>query len=213
LIKNQFNHSEGAIMQHDPPIILIDQDGPLAAWEGEFFRRWRATNPDLPFVELFNRRHFYVADDLVELAPAEQREDIRAKVKEIYCAPGFYRDLPLVEGAKDALSQMMAADYQLRICTSPLRKYENCVLEKYQWIDKHLGPDFTERIILCRQKAFIRGDFLIDDRPDAADRDGMTPLWKHVVFDAPYNRHIEGKARLNRWDDWRSVVEPMLPKG
>ena len=188
-------------------MILIDQDGPLADWEAEFLNRWKEAHPELPFLECRDRRCFHAADDYAELVPVEERESMRSKVKSIFCAPGFYEGLPPVEGAKDALLDMLANGFDVGICTSPLRSFENCVLEKYKWVEKHLGPGFTERIILCRRKALVRGDYLIDDRPDAAERDGIVPAWQHIVFDAPYNRHIEGKVRLNRWSDWRLVLE------
>ena len=35
---------------------------------------------------------------------------------------------------------------------------------QYHWVEKHLGPQFVERIILTSDKTVISGDLLIDDK-------------------------------------------------
>jgi hypothetical protein len=37
---------------------------------------------------------------------------------------------------------------------------------QYAWIEKHLGYDFLDQIILTRDKTVVTGDVLIDDKPD-----------------------------------------------
>lgn len=41
-----------------------------------------------------------------------------------------------------------------------------CVLFQYAWVEKHLGHDFLEQVILTRDKTVVSGDILIDDKPD-----------------------------------------------
>lgn len=41
-----------------------------------------------------------------------------------------------------------------------------CVFFQYAWVEKHLGRDFLEQVILTRDKTLIAGDLLIDDKPD-----------------------------------------------
>lgn len=89
------------------------------------------------------------------------------------------------------------------ICTAPLSQYENCVLEKYRWVEKHLGRDFVSKIILTRDKTLIRGDILIDDRPEITGI--IEPAWEHIVFNLPYNKNVSGKRRI-AWENWRSVL-------
>jgi len=31
------------------------------------------------------------------------------------------------------------------------------------------------------------------------------PAWKHIIYDAPYNRHVPGQPRLS-WANWRNVL-------
>ena len=177
-------------------IILIDQSGPLADFQKGFLEKWRTQFPREFFVPLYQRKDFYVYNDYPE--------NLRDKVKDLYGAPGFFLGLQPVEGSVEAVKTMLKLGYDVRICSSPLSRYENCVLEKYQWAEKHLGRDFTERIILSKDKTLIRGNFLIDDNPVI---EGVkTPEWEHIVYDCPYNRNNKNNKRLT-WQNWRSVLD------
>lgn len=46
-----------------------------------------------------------------------------------------------------------------------------CVSVQYAWVEKHLGHDFLEQVILTRDKTLIAGDLLIDDKPDILGED------------------------------------------
>ncbi|KAK1794321.1 hypothetical protein P4O66_011207, partial [Electrophorus voltai] len=112
------------------------------------------------------------------------------------------------------------------ICTSPIKHYKYCPYEKYAWVEKHLGPDFLEQIILTRDKTVVTGDILIDDKPDILGKTTVftftnleqvgtcvepTPSWEHVLFTACHNKHlttIPTQRRLLSWaDDWRATLE------
>ncbi len=176
-------------------IILIDQDGPLADFQRGFLKKWRARFPKEFFVPIHKRKNFYVRDDYPE--------DLRDKVETIYCEPEFYLNLQPVKGGIEAINIMLELGHDVRICTSPLSRYENCVLEKYQWIEKYFGRDFTKRMILSKDKTIIRGHFLIDDRPIIKNTEKAE--WEHIIYDTPYNRSIESKRRLT-WKNWRNTL-------
>ncbi len=176
-------------------IILIDQDGPLADFEKGFLEKWRAQFPHEFFIPLHQRKNFYVRDDYPE--------NLRDKVKDLYGAPGFFLGLQPVEGSVEAVKTMYKLGYDVRICSSPLSRYENCVLEKYQWVEEYLGRDFTKRMIFSKDKAIIRGHFLIDDKP--VIKGAEEAEWEHVIYDSPYNRDIRKNRRIT-WNNWRSVI-------
>ncbi|MBI2024757.1 MAG: 5'-3'-deoxyribonucleotidase [Candidatus Harrisonbacteria bacterium] len=175
-------------------IILVDQDGPLADFEKGFLETWRAQFPEERFIPLNQRKTFYVRDDYPE--------KLRDKVESIYFASGFYQNLPPVAGSVEALKILVELGYDVRICTSPLSRYENCVLEKYRWVEKHLGRDFIKRIVLSKDKTIVRGSFLIDDKPII--KGGETAEWEHILYDCPYNQEVKVKRRLT-WANWREV--------
>lgn len=180
----------------DKKIILVDMDGVLADFETGFSKEWRKKFPNHPYVPL-NERRIY---SLTESYPNGLEEDIRS----IFSAPGFFENLKIIAGGKAALLKMQALGHNVLICTSPISKYENCVLEKYQWVEKNLGFDWTKKIILTKDKTLVFGDFLIDDKPEHSGL--KQPAWKHVLFDAPYNKQVKARLRIT-WDNWEKILE------
>lgn len=47
------------------------------------------------------------------------------------------------------------------------------VYVQYAWVEKHLGHEFLEQVILTRDKTLIAGDILIDDKPDIVGKELM----------------------------------------
>lgn len=183
-------------MADKPRIILVDQDGVLAHLEQAFFDRWREQHGEKPFITLEDRRGHFV----VEQYPEEHRDEAYNILRQ----PGFFENLTPLPGAIEALRAMEALGLDVRICTSPLSDYEHCVVEKYRWVEKHLGHAFTQRMILTRDKTLVQGDVLIDDKAEITGANAH-PAWEHLLFDAPYNREVEGKKRLT-WENWKSVL-------
>lgn len=176
-------------------LILLDQDGVLADFDLGFHDAWQATmGHKHPALLPTERRTFYVWDDY----PGELGNEVEA----VYTAPGFYRDLPAIAGAVEAVHSLLALGYDVRICTSPLNQYRNCLTEKYEWVEHHLGSDFVHRMIVTKDKTVVHGDVLIDDKPEITGT--RQPDWKHVIFDQPYNRHVDG-LRLT-WATWRDIL-------
>jgi 5'-nucleotidase len=181
--------------------ILVDMDGVLADFEQGFLDRWRARHPDQPYVPLEERTAFYILD--------QYPQHLKPLIREIQYEPGFIRELPPIPGAVAAMDAMRDAGLEVFICSSPFTEYENCVGEKYAWVDAHLGQRWIPRIVLAKDKTLIKGDVLIDDRPVV---DGVAePSWEHVLFDQPYNRDQRDKRRLTGWDNWRSVLLSSAP--
>jgi 5'-nucleotidase len=175
-------------------LVLVDQDAVVADFDGGFELIWRERYPDRPFVEPAARRSFYIRDDY----PAEYGDEIRA----IHTAEGFISGLAPVQGALDALRAMLVVGHDVRICTSPLSTFRFCVTEKFQWVHDHLGADWVNRLIITKDKTLVRGDVLIDDKPEVTG--ALVPLWEHLVFEAPYN--VGAPGRHINWGNWRGVL-------
>lgn len=178
-------------------IILVDQDGPLADFEQGFLAAWQREFPSELFVPIEERKSRFVDQDY----PLH----LRPKVQWLIHQPGFYFNLPPTEGAIEAVFQIQESkEYDLWICTTPLPAYNPCVLEKYRWVEKHLGRDFTRKMISTRDKTLIRGHFLVDDNPQIEG--SLPPEWEHLVFDYPQNRNVAQEKRRISWANWREVL-------
>lgn len=63
---------------------------------------------------------------------------------------------------------------------------------QYAWVEKHLGKEFLEQIVLTRDKTIVSGDLLIDDRPDIIGKEEADSPDVTVGHSAP-----SGKGCLN----------------
>ncbi len=176
-------------------ILLVDQDGCLSDIEEGFLANWKKMYPDEFHIPLEQRTTHMIIDQY----PFE----LRQKVKSVYHAHGFFLELKPIPGAVQALNEMMSMDLDVRICTSPLHHYENCLVEKYNWVQRYFGFEYTKRIVITQDKTLIRGNYLIDDNPHVSGI--YPPEWEHIVFDAPYNKKSNQRRLI--WSDWKYVLD------
>jgi 5'-nucleotidase len=176
-------------------IILGDQDGVLADYDNGFDEHWADLYPDWIQPPVSQRDVFYIEDGF----PADRQPFVGP----IQRTEGFFLNLKPIPGAIDGMRELLAAGHDVRICTAPLRDYEHCIKEKYQWVEKHLGLDWCARIMPTRDKTLVVGDALIDDRPDITGV--IRPFWNHVVYDQSYNRTLTTSPRIT-WGNHMDVL-------
>lgn len=191
--------------------VLVDMDQTIADFEGYFLTIFRKKYPDEPFIPLEKRRTFYLGDQYDKM-----QEGLKPKVNSIYQAEGFFRDLPELPGACDAIKAMDSMEgVDVFLCSSPLFQYKYSAKEKYEWVENHLGPDFIEKVILTRDKTIINGHLLIDDRPDIKGA-CKEPAWEHILMTACHNEHMKRirQTRLDNWTDgtWRTLIEDRIKR-
>lgn len=168
----------------------------LADFERGFFEKWRSRFPNLEYILPENRTIY----DLKKQYPAEHNSAIEVILSE----EGFYSELPPIVEGIDAAFEMEEKGHDVLILTTPLKNYQNCVNEKYYWVDEHMGEEWTKKIIMAKDKTLVTGTYLIDDKPGIIGK--REPAWEHIVFDRPYNRHITDKRRID-WQNWREVLQ------
>ncbi len=162
-------------------ILLLDLDGVLADFDRGFALRWQAHTGHRP-LRSEQRRHFHIADDY---AP-----QLRECIEALIASPGFYRQLPLMAGAAEAVSELRQQGLELRV-VSTASALPHINEDKRAWVSLHLGPDMAERCILSEDKTLITADVLIDDKPRITGQ--HCPRWQHILYDQAYNRHIAGR--------------------
>lgn len=180
-------------------IILVDLDGPLADAEGQFLEIWREKFPSEFFLPTEERKDFYLTD--------EYPENLKEKIESITTESGFFASLPPVKGGINAIEEMVFLGLRVFICTSAIYKNKNCLTEKKLWIKKYLGEDLARFAIFTKDKTIVKGNYLIDDRPNITGV--VTPEWKHIIFDQPVNRDIKNKLRIKMdWSNWKEIIKP-----
>ncbi len=167
-------------------IILVDQDGVLADFDKYFISKWSEVYPDITLPNISDRKTFYID----EAVPQELQDMVKVLPRQ----QGFFENLPPIDGAIDGINKLKSLGHEIFICTSPLWYYQHCVKEKYMWIEKHLGIEWVQHAILTRDKTVVRGDFLIDDKPEI--KGAHAPTWEQIIFDQAYNREIKDKRRM-----------------
>jgi 5'-nucleotidase len=170
-------------------------DGVIADFEKGVFNAYRNRYPNKPFVPLEQRTSFYVKE--------QYPKELQPLIEEIYLAQEFYLGLPAIEGSLEALSELVSRGEEVYICTSPLLSNPFCIQEKFDWITKNLGKDWTERMIVSKDKTIVHGDFLIDDNPKV--KGIQQPTWEHILYSQPYNSQVNSKRRIT-WQKWKSVI-------
>lgn len=107
---------------------------------------------------------------------------------------GFFLNLPLVEGALEALP-ILSEKYDMYFLSTPQWSNPNSWKEKREWVEKHYGELMHKRLILTHNKSLLKGDYLIDDRI-ANGVDGFEG--EHIHF---------GTERFPNWD---SIVSYLM---
>lgn len=175
--------------------ILFDQDGVLAHYTKAHLEAIAREFPELPRLCPEEANFFNTEEHFPK--------KYRTRIEALALRPGFFLNLEPIPGAIEAMQSLLSRGFDVRICTSPKKIFENCVAEKFAWVKRHLGPEFVERIVLTRDKTLVHGDVLVDDKPHITGV--CTPVWKHILYDQPYNRHIIHQPRLT-WANYQEVL-------
>jgi len=97
---------------------------------------------------------------------ADFRKSYHAKktenLKYPQAVPGFWENLDPMPGAIEGYNKLKEI-FDVWILTAPSVKNPICYTEKRIWIEKHLGFDECNRLIISPNKSLLKGDYLIDD--------------------------------------------------
>jgi 5'(3')-deoxyribonucleotidase len=75
---------------------------------------------------------------------------------------GFFLKIPPIINIKSWITSL-SNHFDVWILTRPSYKNPLCYTEKRVWIEQHLGYEWCEKLIICPNKALVKGDFLVDD--------------------------------------------------
>lgn len=109
--------------------------------------------------------------------------------------PGFFRTIPVMKGAKEAL-QTLSGNYEIFIVSAAMQ-FPQSLSEKYEWLAEHFPAINWKNIVLCGDKSVIKTDYMIDDHTKNLDYFKGKPL----LFTASHNVHVNHHVRLNDWNE------------
>jgi 5'(3')-deoxyribonucleotidase len=121
----------------------------------------------------------------------------------------MFRNMPVMPGAADALWRLSDAGVWIRIITHRLWVnwgHAIAVSDTVEWLDHHAIP--YRDICFLGRKPEVEADCYVDDSPDVVE--ALRAVGNTViVFDAPYNRHLEG-PRAETWTDVEDSVTSLV---
>lgn len=170
-------------------ILLVDMDGTTTDLEGRFWEVWGEMG--YPVVPPEYRTNWDIVSDL----PPELRD----KARQVFGMAGLFASCKPIDGAIEGVHTLLNAGVDVRFCTAPLRGSVENPMEKLEWVDRWYGQPILDRVIQTRDKTYVRGDYLLDDKPVVTG--SLKPTWTHVVFgDWPYQNGVKG-PRVRTWDE------------
>ena len=179
-------------------IILVDMDGVLADFDTHFFNLTQEFSWPEGYTPV-DQQHRFASDHL----PKSQKWE----AQKVAHQQGFFRDLPPIEGAVEGL-QSLAELATVWIVSKPLQANPFCRDEKAQWLDHHIGPRWSDRLILAPDKSLIRGNILLDDAPKLEWIDAAS--WEPIVYPHNWNTHPDSKwAEFPKWS-WSDPIEDLV---
>lgn len=179
--------------------ILVDIDGTIADFNGEFDRRYKKLYPDEIFIPSENRKTFHIE--------SSYPKELADKIVDIFHEPGYFRSLQPIEGAIDALHMLDGKGYKIFLCTAPLTNAHGSMQEKVDWVKEHLGKRWIKKMIITDDKTLVRGSILIDDKPDIKGL--VAPDWQQLYYDQPYNRSCGGE-RMIHWKFCEGILNTYM---
>lgn len=107
---------------------------------------------------------------------------------------GFFRNLEPIEDAIESF-KLLTEHYDVWILTSPSVHNPLSYSEKREWVEKHLGFEACNKLILSPNKSLFIGDYLIDDNI-------------HEGFEGEHLHFGEGK----QYPNWKSIINYLITK-
>jgi 5'-nucleotidase len=130
------------------------------------------------------------------LIPADRRDQFNA----IPHADGFFADLEVIAGSREALREL-SRNHDVYI-TSAAMEVPSSFAAKFQWLEKHFSFIPPSRIVFCGDKNIINADVLIDDR----SRHFKGFQGTGILFTAPHNATEAAQLRADNWNDVLEIL-------
>ena len=169
-------------MENKRKTIAIDMDGVIADTIAQF-------------IIWYEREHGVLIEKEAFHGVPESEGLPNGAVRKFVYTPGFFRTIPVMEGAREAVLALMK-NYDLYI-VSAATEFPHSLFEKYEWLQGNFPFISWKNIIFCGDKSVIATDYMIDDHVKNLDcHNGSC-----ILFTAGHNIGIDRHTRINNWDE------------
>ena len=106
---------------------------------------------------------------------------------------GFFESLEPICGAINAVNELRKnCLFDVYILTAPSTRNPHSYTEKRLWVEKYFDYDFTDKLIICSNKALLKGNYLVDDNASGKGQENFDGELIH------FGSHV--------FPDWDSVL-------
>lgn len=154
-------------------------------------------DPIHKFIQLYNRDYGVSLDlkiddgnEIYHHVP----ENINMKWFDYINEKGFFRDLPVIDGAIEALKKLQE-QYDVYIVSAAM-EFPNSLEDKYHWLAEHFPFISWKNIIFCGNK-IVNTDIMIDDRA----KNFIGFKGRSLLFTSPHNLLLTQYERVNNWEE------------
>lgn len=171
--------------------VLMDCDGPVADFTGYLLR---LVGSSLTLADITDW-------DVFGFLEEEQKKEAYRILQESF----FWRDLPVVDGARERIQEIKRAGHDIYWVTSSWPGCRTWASDREKWLKDNFDVHYT-RIVVCADKRVVSGDVIIDDKMKSVESWGAEhKAGRALLFDAPYNQD----SKLERID-WGSKFPAFL---
>ena len=133
--------------------------------------------------------------------------EVQEVVLEVMNHPDLYRRLKADPKVTAAFKATADAGHTNRFASSPWTGNRTCMQDKEDFIANTFGEDVRKHLILTHDKTVLRGDVLVDDKPELKGLFENDLQFMHVLPTQPYNKHIDTPYRI---DDFETDLSTFL---
>jgi 5'(3')-deoxyribonucleotidase len=110
--------------------------------------------------------------------------------------PGLFRNLESISDAISSVNKLMDSEsYEVYFLSTAPWNNTSAWTDKRIWLEEQFGNKINRKLILTHRKDLVKGDILIDDRPNNGAKD----------FEGEWI-HFGSKT----FPDWKSVIKYLL---
>ncbi|MCR9062923.1 MAG: 5'-3'-deoxyribonucleotidase [Cytophagales bacterium] len=130
----------------------------------------------------------------------EQIRDKYIKVRHGLYEPGFFRNVPVMPGAIDVVTELYEKHDVFIV--SAATEFPNSLKEKVEWLAQYFPFIHWQKMVFCGDKSIVKGDVMIDDH----EKNLFSFKGQKLLFDAIHNQALTGYERVKNWEEIAEIL-------